>query len=350
VKDRQFEKYGHLAKIVFRYHWIEWKYVQGNRIFKGEWPSFTTEGMKDDKNRQELEEILKIPMSAEELAFLEFWENKNKKSTQQKQEDLTDSVGLKGKNIPKDISKVKKRLKELGYPVKDESETLAPEDIKAIKFFQAQHKEIPHGIVTVDGKIDKGGKTEKTLFGASAKKYDPPKKTDIKPLEASIEKRKNDALNGTDETAKKAWANVMKAWNEVSPYLPDGARMESGYRSTESQRQQLQTKYKSFQQDISDKFGKDVWLKYTKLQQATMTENEIKDADIEMHRQICEAVSSNEVALPGKSKHEFGKAADSQLADVTARIRALLWYSIEFNGTIRNITRENNNCGHFEFD
>jgi type VI secretion system Hcp family effector len=81
VKDRQFEKYGHLAKIVFRYHWIEWKYVQGNRIFKGEWPSFSTEGMQDDKNRKELEEVENAPMSAEESAFLDYWENKDKKKS-----------------------------------------------------------------------------------------------------------------------------------------------------------------------------------------------------------------------------------------------------------------------------
>ncbi len=263
---------------------------------------------------------------------------------------LKDSVGQGGKNLPDDVELVKKKLKALEYPVKDESETIAPEDIKAIKFFQAQHKEIPHGLVTIDGKIDKGGNTEKNLFGKSAKKYGPPKKTDIKPLEASIEKKKNDALNGTDDTAKKAWTNVIKAWNEVSPYLPDGTRMESGYRSTESQRQQLHDKYIAFKNKIIEKFNEDTWLKYSKIKTATMTTEEIKQADIEMHRQICEAKSTHEVALPGKSKHEFGQAADSQLADVTTRIRALLWYSIEFNGTIRNITREDNNCGHFEFD
>jgi type VI secretion system Hcp family effector len=81
VKDRQFEKYGHLAKIVFRYHWIEWKYVQGNRIFKGEWPSFSTEGMQDDKNRKELEEVENAPMSAQESTFLDYWENKDKKKS-----------------------------------------------------------------------------------------------------------------------------------------------------------------------------------------------------------------------------------------------------------------------------
>ncbi len=77
VKDRQFEKYGHLAKIVFRYHWIEWKYVQGNRIFKGEWPSFESEGILDDKKRAEAEEIMNAPMSDTESAFLDYWESKN---------------------------------------------------------------------------------------------------------------------------------------------------------------------------------------------------------------------------------------------------------------------------------
>jgi hypothetical protein len=263
---------------------------------------------------------------------------------------LSDSVGQGGKNLPEDVKKVKKKLKEFEYPVKDENDKITPEDIKAIKFFQALNKEIPHGLVTVDGKISKGGKTEKALFGKTAKKYATPKKGEIKPLEASIEKKKNDALNGTDETEKKAWTNVTKVWDDVSPYLPVGSRMESGYRSTEAQRKQLYAKYYTFKNKIIEKFDADTWEKYYTMQISKMTDEELKQSDIEMHRQICEAKSPHEVALPGKSKHEFGKAADSQLADVSARIRALLWFSIEFNGTIRNITREENDCGHFEFD
>ena len=102
VKDRQFEKYGHLAKIVFRYHWIEWKYVQGNRIFKGEWPSFSTEGMQDDKNRKELEEVENAPMSAQESAFLDYWENKDKKKNQPDEADKIDFITVEdGQKIVK---------------------------------------------------------------------------------------------------------------------------------------------------------------------------------------------------------------------------------------------------------
>ena len=308
-------------------------------------------GIKDDKQSLQTGDKIKLP--AKTISMTKKTVQGSKTNIHMKygyRNCLSDSIGAGGKNIAGDVMLVYRKLKALEYPNTKDVNVCDEEMIKGIMFFQALNKKIPHGLIKVDGKIDPGGETEKILFGNSAKKYDPPNKTDVKPLEASNEKQKEDVLSGTDEKAKTSWENVMKVWNEVSPYLPVGSRMESGYRSTESQRKQLYTKYNSFKSEISDKFGDDTWQKYHDLQLTKMTPEEIKQSDIEMHRQICEAKSSREVALPGKSKHEFGQAADSQLADVTERIRALLWYSIEFNGTIRNITREDNNCGHFEFD
>jgi type VI secretion system Hcp family effector len=87
VKDRKFEKYGHLAKLVFRYHWIEWAYVQGNLFYKGEWPSFETEGIFDDKQRAEADAILSAPMSDAEKAMADYMDNKTKKPVQQKKQE-----------------------------------------------------------------------------------------------------------------------------------------------------------------------------------------------------------------------------------------------------------------------
>jgi LysM domain./D-alanyl-D-alanine carboxypeptidase. len=308
-------------------------------------------GIKDDK--QSLQAGVNIKLPAKTVSMTKKTVQGSKTNIHMKygyRNCLSDSVGAGGKNIAGDVMLVYRKLKALEYPNTKDVNICDDKMIKGIKFFQALNKKIPHGLIKVDGKIDPGGETEKTLFGNNAKKYDPPKKTDVKPLEASIEKQKEDALSGANDKAKTSWENVMKVWKEISPYLPAGSCMESGYRSTESQRIQLYKKYNAFQDKISTKFGIDTWQKYYDLQQTKMTAEELKQSDIEMHRQICEAVSPNEVALPGKSKHELGQAADSQLADVNERIRALLWYSIEFNGTIRNITREKNDCGHFEFD
>jgi hypothetical protein len=265
---------------------------------------------------------------------------------------ITDSVGLNGKNIPGDVIKVKKKLKELGYPVKDESEIISPEDIKAIRFFQALNKEIPHGLVTIDGKIDKGGKTEAALFGKDGKKYEPPNKGEVKSLEVAVEKKKDDAINGTDTDLKDKWQKVMDVWNEVSPYLPEGTTMASGYRTKNEQREQLYGKYFSFKKKISDKFGEKEWKKYCDLyKDTTVSESERNKNDLSMHSQICEAVSAREVALPGTSKHEKGNAIDTQSSVLEERCKSLLWYSIEFEelNHAKNITAESNNCVHFEF-
>lgn len=265
---------------------------------------------------------------------------------------ITDSVGQKGKNNPDDVKTVQQKLKDLGYPVKAANGTCDPETIKAIKFFQTFHKDIAKGLVAVDGTIDKGGKTEADLFGCSPKKYDPPKKGQPKPLQAGVEKKKTDAINGTDKDMKDKWQKIMDVWNEISPYLPAGTTMASGFRTKNEQREQLYDKYSTFQDKISLQFPDEDCQKNLKdSADKTLTEENRNKLDIKMHNQICKAVSSREVALPGTSKHESGKAIDTQTSPGEDRARTLLWYSIEFASirTILNITKEDNSCVHFEF-
>jgi hypothetical protein len=62
--------------------------------------------------------------------------------------------------------------------------------------------------------------------------------------------------------------------------------------------------------------------------------------------------SSREVALPGKSPHQKGRAIDvAGASDRLERIRALGFYLIKFENTafVSAINNETN-CVHFEFD
>lgn len=214
------------------------------------------------------------------------------------------------------------------------------------------HNHHKNPTVSVDGKIDKGGATEKCLWGTTAKKYVAIKKGAVKPLAPSIETKKNDAINGTDAYLKESWTKIMDAWNKVSPYLPETTRMESGLRTKAEQRSQLYEKYGGFSKNIGDMFGiSEFASNRKKSRDTTINDSERNTLDKTMHSQICAAVSSREVALPGTSKHESGKAIDTQISSAEDRVRALLWYSVEFPSEIlvHNITKESNSCVHFEF-
>jgi hypothetical protein len=266
--------------------------------------------------------------------------------------ELTGSVGEGGKNNGVDVKLIKKRLKELSYQIETVDEKLTEADIKAIKFFQAANMTIKKGLVKVDWRIDRGGSTEKTLLGEKAKKYEAIKKGSVKELVAAIETKKHNALAGIDKEFKAAWERIMKVWEEVSPYLPEGTLMQSGYRTKDEQRVQLYDKYKGFKSKIVEKFDDNTYTEnYNSSQDETLKEDERNKLDKQMHTQICQAVSPREVALPGTSKHEKGNAIDTQRATVENRIRSLLWYSVEFEdkNQVLNITFEDNGCGHFEF-
>lgn len=262
---------------------------------------------------------------------------------------ISDSVGLNGKNKPEDVKIVKKRLKELGYPVKDESEILSNEDFKAIKFFQTSIVNVENNVKKFkkiwlpDGLISKGGNTEKQLFGNSPSKYKFPIKGEIKAKQKDV---KEEIKNATSEKVKKYWKKIEEVWSIVSPFLPADSYMTSGYRTSQDQRDILHnwfnTKYKD---EIIDEHSEEEWKKYKNMQG-----NNDAVADPKMCKMILEATGQL-IAVPGTSKHQTGQAIDiGGKADVD-QIKSLLWCHVEFytDNIITKILPERNKCLHFEF-
>jgi hypothetical protein len=265
---------------------------------------------------------------------------------------LTDSVGENGKNNYEDVMLVQKRLRELGYPGKDEVGKCGPEIIKAIKFFQVFNCALKMDYYKFDGRIDPKGKTEKLLFSKQPEKYKEIEKTGEKDIKATVQESIKNAKSGTDETIKGYWIKIENVWKEVGPYLPVGSELTSGYRDAAEQRIQLYNKYHIFKGKIEPVYGKDIWEKNDKKAKENLDESERDKLDIEMHNQICEAVSHKEVALPGKSLHQKGRAIDvGGTSDRLERIRALAYYLIKFENTaFVSAVNNETNCVHFEFD
>lgn len=131
--------------------------------------------------------------------------------------------------------------------------------------------------------------------------------------------------------------------------------MSSGYRSTEEQRAQLLERYRDYKEDIiqnlndEGKNGVKLWNQYEALQQTTLDNVTESEADTFMHDQV--KAAGGQVALPGTSQHEHGLAIDTQTSPHDMRVRALLWYAIEYASENRvvKIINEPNQCVHFEF-
>jgi hypothetical protein len=203
---------------------------------------------------------------------------------------LTDSVGENGKNNYEDVMLVQKRLRELGYPGKDEVGKCGPEIIKAIKFFQVFNCALKMDYYKFDGRIDPKGKTEKLLFSKQPEKYKEIEKTGEKGIKATVQESIKNAKSGTDETIKGYWIKIENVWKEVGPYLPVGSELTSG--------------------------------------------------------------GHKEGALPGKSLHQKGRAIDvGGTSGRLERIRALAYYLIKFENTaFVSAVNNETNCVHFEFD
>lgn len=83
----------------------------------------------------------------------------------------------------------------------------------------------------------------------------------------------------------------------MSPYLPAGAELSSGYRGDEKQRKILYDKYKGFKADIIDKYGKDEFADNVKKMDEKMTDSEVKEPDVKLHTQICKAVHHQNMGI-----------------------------------------------------
>ena len=271
------------------------------------------------------------------------------------------SVGNKGENKPESVKRVKQRLKDLGYPVSEVDEKCGDDTVKAIRLFQVNIKEswIIGQVFLPDGLIEKDQKTEKKLFADDAPKYEPIPKGKEKDYNKSTEEKKDTALKGQDKDLKDKWQKIEDVWKEVSPYLPDGTIMFSGYRSKEDQRDEL---YKRFNKGDRKKYvayikpegkmtSEDVYndcvIKID--DRSNRTDSELDKVDLRIHTAVKK--NSGEIALPGESIHQSGKAIDTQISDVNKRLKALLWYWINFPDKkyVVRIFNEKNNCVHFEF-
>jgi hypothetical protein len=166
-------------------------------------------------------------------------------------------------------------------------------------------------------------------------------------------------LKGQDKDLKEKWQKIEDVWKEVSPYLPDGTIMYSGYRSKEDQRDEL---YGRFNEGDEKKYielikpegkmtSKEVYNDcIAKIKdRENQTDSELDKVDLRIHYAVKKI--SGEIALPGKSPHQSGKAIDTQISDTNRRLKALLWYWINFPDKkhVVRIFNEKNKCIHFEF-
>jgi hypothetical protein len=259
---------------------------------------------------------------------------------------ITDSVGLKGKNIADDVKTVQQKLKDLGYPVKEASGNCDPETIKAIKFFQASINDVASKIKKYqaidfpDGLISKGGATEQKLFKENPSKYLSPTKKTSKPIAGDIKKK----IDSSTGDIKKLWDKIIETWDLVSPLLPADSNLTSGYRSASDQRSILQQWFNvKYKDSIIEEFSDSEWKTYKDMQ----GKNDAV-ADPKMCQMIKEATGQL-IAVPGRSAHEKGKAIDIGGSADIEQIKSLLWVHVE-NGIITKILPERNGCLHFEFN
>jgi len=283
---------------------------------------------------------------------------------------LTASVGRRknkkgkvteGANRKPDVLLVQDRLRELGYVAALPSSMKITDGVcddgtvMAIKLFQAQAYDIDEHVKTKRGRcvplpgglIQKGKEDEKRLLGSNPPRYKEVAKGSIKPIQAGIKKRKDEATG--DE--KKIWDKLEEVWNRVSPHFPEGTNMSSGYRSDARQREMLRESYnETYKADLIKKFGKDEWEKYKKMQGV----DDVK-AEPEMRSMLAKV--GFQIALPGTSSHRSGKAIDvsDNAGNVydAQQIRALLWAHVMLDeklvAKILPETAKNGKVVHWEF-
>ena len=255
---------------------------------------------------------------------------------------LSASVGAGGDNLRDDVILVQYRLRELGYPVRSTG-TVDDATVRAIKLFQAAR--VAHAapmstnlVKLVDGRIDQGGATDKALFGGDAHRFAPVEASGVKPL-AGKPQGLCDAATGE---ARAQWDRIIAVWQAVSPYLPGGdTYMSSGLRTTQNQIDIIEDFYTGkYKAQIVAAHGQDEWAKYV---------GQMDAASVDVKRSRVKACGQD-VARPGTSPHEFGRAIDVGGKDDAGQIHALLRVHIEVDASlVAYLLYEKNGCVHFEF-
>lgn len=261
---------------------------------------------------------------------------------------MTDSVGEGGKNQHDDLVLVQSRLRDLGYPV---NATGAIDDatIRAIKLFQAartayavQPGQKGSLVGWIDGRIDAGGPSAKALFSNAAQPFTSIAPSGVKPIGTSPQA----SLDAATGESRAIWDRLLAVWNQVSPYLVGDAYMSSGYRSEADQARIIEDFYVKtkvqggYKEALIATHGEAGWSAYVGLDD---------DGSIEIKRQRVKALGQD-VAAPGSSPHQSGRAIDIGGTQEAEQILALLRFAIEIDAALVTLVLyEKNTCIHLEF-
>lgn len=222
------------------------------------------------------------------------------------------AVGLKAPNDKNDVTFIQRRLIEI-KKLKKPAPTGSVDDatLEAIWDFQ------DHFMLTPDGVISPNGRSVRFLNSWSEKTIG----------------------HGVNLSV----GRLREAWNLVNPLLPKYSYCSSGFRSADEQRRLLQGRFKTFKNEIVAKYGSQKYDDAAK----DLLKNE-KD----VHAMV-NGIGQT-IAMPGKSKHQSGKAIDLGGSSVHSEIKI---QQIEIVKLVARanpdqlsgfVIPERNGCVHFE--
>jgi hypothetical protein len=252
---------------------------------------------------------------------------------------MVGSVGTGGTNQADDVTLVQDRLGQLGYA---SAATGSVDDATVRAIGQYQAAMVAHGgslssnlVAKVDGLISKGGATEKSLFGSGPFKLTAIESGSVKP------NSKDKEAAGAVGEAKTFWDGILGVWAAVSPYLPDGSYLSSGYRSYADQVRVIEDFFTDdYKAQIISAHGQAEWqalVGKTDAASVTTKLGWVRDC-------------GQDVAAPGTSPHQSGHAIDVGGPDDNGQIHALLRYHVDLDkAKVTKIIHEKNGCVHFEF-
>jgi hypothetical protein len=195
----------------------------------------------------------------------------------------------------------------------------------------------------IDGRIDAGGPSAAALFSSAAPRFKTIAPGAVKPVGSSPQA----AYDASTGEARAIWDRLMAVWARVSPYLVGDAYMSSGYRSEADQVRVIENFYTKpqdqggYREALIANHGEADWSTYVGL---------TDDASVEIKRQRVKALGQD-VAAPGTSPHQSGRAIDIGGSQEAEQILALLRFAIEVDATlVSSLLYEKNTCVHIEFD
>lgn len=222
---------------------------------------------------------------------------------------LHQAIGKNSPNWLEDVRQIHKRLMEIGK-------------IPSYEFTGKMDDTIQNGIIEVqkhfmrnpDGVINVGGRTLEFINNWK-----------IKPIDTQV----------------KFIGRLKEAWVLVNPLLPDESYCASGYRSAADQRRILHDFFQNKYRDkIINKYGQKVY-------------DQIKRDLLKNENKVLEMVRGvgQQIAAPGSSKHQIGKAIDiggpsnidKKQVDIVKLVAKA--HPDLFSG---KVLLERNGCVHFE--